>query len=185
MSGFRVPGEIGGGSKYRSTSTTSLPRSPTGIEQSYLPERKLGTSIRSSSMVHLSETDMDHKKTLKELNTRLVSYVDKVRKLQIATDVYDSLPRKQGIDEQSIAAMKQKFEVEIHEWKGKLNEAQNNIAELKIEIDNLNQDKKTLNAKINDKQGILRERDTHIANLEAEINEVLSKLNILQNEKGN
>ena len=46
MSGFRVPGEIGGGSKYRSTSTTSLPRSPTGIEQSYLPERKLGTSIR-------------------------------------------------------------------------------------------------------------------------------------------
>ena len=43
--------------------------------------------------------------------------------------------------------MKQKFEVEIHEWKGKLNEAQNNIAELKIEIDNLNQDKKTLNAK--------------------------------------
>ena len=38
--------------------------------------------------------------------------------------------------------------------------------------------------RINDKQGILRERDTHIANLEAEINEVLSKLNILQNEKG-
>ena len=38
--------------------------------------------------------------------------------------------------------------------------------------------------RITDKQGILRERDTHIANLEAEINEVLSKLNILQNEKG-
>ena len=47
MSGFRVPGEIGGGgNKYRSTSATSLPRSPTGIEPSYLPERKLGTSTR-------------------------------------------------------------------------------------------------------------------------------------------
>ena len=38
--------------------------------------------------------------------------------------------------------------------------------------------------RINEKQGILRERDAHIANLEVEINEVLSKLNILQNEKG-
>ena len=45
--------------------------------------------------------------------------------------------------------MKQKYEIEIHEWKEKLNEAQNNIAQLKIEIDNLGKDKKTLNAKYN------------------------------------
>ena len=37
---------------------------------------------------------------------------------------------------------------------------------------------------MNDKVGILRERDAHIANLESEINEILSKLNLLQNEKG-
>ena len=30
----------------------------------------------------------------------------------------------------------------------------------------------------------MRERDAHIANLEAEINEIVSKLNLLQNEKG-
>ena len=38
--------------------------------------------------------------------------------------------------------------------------------------------------RVNDKVGILRERDAHIANLESEINEILSKLNLLQNEKG-
>ena len=44
------------------------------------------------------EYDMDHKKTLQELNTRLVSYVEKVRKLQMATDVIDSIPRQQGME---------------------------------------------------------------------------------------
>ena len=38
--------------------------------------------------------------------------------------------------------------------------------------------------RINDKLSILRERDAHISNLEAEINEIVSKLNLLQNEKG-
>ena len=37
---------------------------------------------------------------------------------------------------------------------------------------------------MNDKLGLLRERDSSIASLEAEISEILSKLNLLQNEKG-
>ena len=49
-------------------------------------------------MMQISDADMDHKNKLKELNTRLVSYVGKVRKLQMATDVIDSLPRNQGIE---------------------------------------------------------------------------------------
>ena len=52
---------------------------------------------RSSSVLHFSETEMDHKKTLQELNTRLVSYVEKVRKLQMATDVIDAMPKQKGI----------------------------------------------------------------------------------------
>ena len=52
-----------------------------------------------------------------------------------------------NFSEQSFASMKQKYEIEIHEWKEKLNEAQNNIAQLKIKIDNLEKDKNTLNAK--------------------------------------
>ena len=47
--------------------------------------------------MQLSESEMDHKKTLQELNTRLVAYVDKVRKLQRTTDAIDSLP-KQGFE---------------------------------------------------------------------------------------
>ena len=48
--------------------------------------------------MNLSEEDMDHKKTLQELNTRLVSYVEKVRKLQMATDVIDAMPKQKGIE---------------------------------------------------------------------------------------
>merc|ERR1712156_437008 len=208
MSAFRVPGDHGGRSStnFRSSSASSLPRSPTSMDPPIISDRKFGTSQRSSvSVMEMSESEMDHKKTLQELNTRLVSYVEKVRKLQLATDVIDAIPKHQGMDEQSLMSMKKKFETEISEWKVKLTEAQNVIAQLKIEINNLEQENKNLNLKydkfdgreiilighkrlvpfrVNDKVGILRERDAHIANLESEINEILSKLNLLQNEKG-
>lgn len=48
--------------------------------------------------MNLSEEEMDHKKTLQELNTRLVSYVEKVRKLQMATDVIDAMPKQKGVE---------------------------------------------------------------------------------------
>jgi len=133
--------------------------------------------------MQLSESEMDHKKTLQELNTRLVAYVDKVRKLQRTTDAIDSLPRL-GSDEQSISVIKKKFEKELSDWKTKLDESQNIIAQLRIDLGNNKQDNKQLQVKINEKLSILRERDAHIANLEAEINEIVSKLNLLQNEKG-
>ena len=44
-------------------------------------------------------------------------------------------------------SMKKKFETEISEWKVKLTEAQNVIAQLKIEINNLEQENKNLNLK--------------------------------------
>ena len=47
--------------------------------------------------MNLSESEMDHKKTLQELNSRLVAYVEKVRKLQRTTDAIDSMP-KQGFE---------------------------------------------------------------------------------------
>jgi len=112
-----------------------------------------------------------------------VAYVDKVRKLQRTTDAIDSLP-KQGFDEQSISVIKKKFEAELSDWKTKLEESQNVIAQLRIDLGNNKQDNKQLQVKINEKLSILRERDAHIANLEAEINEIVSKLNLLQNEKG-
>ncbi len=48
--------------------------------------------------MNLSEEDMDHKKTLQELNTRLVSYVEKVRQLQMATDAIDYMPKQKGVE---------------------------------------------------------------------------------------
>lgn len=43
--------------------------------------------------------------------------------------------------------MKQKFKTEIEEWKTKLGDAQNTIAQLKIEITNKQQENKTLTSK--------------------------------------
>ena len=43
--------------------------------------------------------------------------------------------------------MKQKFEAEIEDWKTKLGDAQNTIAQLKIEISNKQQENKTLTSK--------------------------------------
>ena len=44
-------------------------------------------------------------------------------------------------------AMKRNFELEISEWKTKLTDAQNFIAQMKIQIDNVQQDNKKLNIK--------------------------------------
>jgi len=178
--------DYGNRSKYRSSSS-SLPRSPTGLEPPAVPERKNAMSHshrHSTSTLYVTDSDVDHKKTLQDLNTRLVSYVEKVRKLQMATDVIDSIPKQQGMDEQSLMAMKRNFELEISEWKTKLTDAQNFIAQMKIQIENVQQDNKKLNIKVNEKLDVLKERDAHIANLEAEFNELHSKLHILQNEKG-
>jgi len=178
--------DYGNRSKYRSSSS-SLPRSPTGLEPPAVPERKNAMSHshrHSTSTLYVTDSDVDHKKTLQDLNTRLVSYVEKVRKLQMATDVIDSIPKQQGMDEQSLMAMKRNFELEITEWKTKLTDAQNFIAQMKIQIENVQQDNKKLNIKVNEKLDVLKERDAHITNLEAEFNELHSKLHILQNEKG-
>lgn len=51
------------------------------------------------------------------------------------------------VSEKSLMSMKQKFEAEIEEWRTKLGDAQNTIAQLKIEISNKQQENKTLTSK--------------------------------------
>jgi len=173
----------------RLSSSGSLPRSPSGLDPPAVPDRKFTTasarSIFTSGRITPSVTEDvdDHKRTLQELNERLVSYVDKVRKLQNAADVIDSLPRQTN-SEESVLIVKNKYEAEINDWRAKYEEAQNIIAQIKIDLGNLKQDNSQLNLKVNDKLGLLRERDASITNLEAEIREILSKLNLLQGEKG-
>ena len=53
------------------------------------------TSGRATPSLTDNDVD-DHKRTLQELNNRLVSYVEKVRKLQNASDVIDSMPRSEN-----------------------------------------------------------------------------------------
>lgn len=140
------------------------------------------TSGRATPSITENDVD-DHKRTLQELNNRLVSYVEKVRKLQNASDVIDSIPRQTNSDE-SVLIVKSKYEAEIGDWRAKYEDSQSIIAQMKIEINNIKKDNSQLNLKVNDKLGLLRERDSSIASLEAEISEILSKLNLLQNEKG-
>jgi len=184
-------------SKYRSeriSSSGSLPRSPSVLDPPAVPDRKFSSSFQRAesrstltsgrATPSLNDNDVDdHKRTLQELNNRLVSYVEKVRKLQNATDVIDSIGNKPGNFEESVL-VKSKYEAEIGDWRSKYEDSQSIIAQMKIEINNIKQDNKQLNLKVNDKLGLLRERDTSIASLEAEISEILSKLNLLQNEKG-
>ena len=120
----------------------------------------------SVSVMNLSESEMDHKKTLQELNSRLVAYVEKVRKLQRTTDAIDSMP-KQGFElsqvssnnspckcynysEQSISVIKKKFQTELSDWKTKLDESLAVIAQLKIDLSNSSQDSKQLQVKYDD-----------------------------------
>merc|ERR1712212_1261570 len=77
----------------RGTQADSLPRSPPSMAPP-VPERRFSysrTPKPSKTMDSLEREDQ--KKSLIELNNRLVSYVEKVRKLQEAADVIDSIPR--------------------------------------------------------------------------------------------
>ena len=58
---------------------------------------------------------------------------------------YDIMPL--CCSEQSIMAMKTKFEKEIADWKIQLTEAQSIIAQLKLQLENIQQDNKKLNTK--------------------------------------
>ena len=73
------------------------------------------------------------------LDNRAWSNISESMKIQIILICFAS--------EQSLMTMKQKFETEISEWKQKLSDAQSVIAQLRIDINNLDQDKQQLNLK--------------------------------------
>jgi len=160
----------------------TLPRSPSDIT-SPASDRNLTYSNRKPSKMESFDTE-DHKRNLQELNNRLVSYVEKVRKLQTAVDVMDSLPVQTETSEEKLKTVKSQYVAEIDGWRVKYEEAQSLVAQLQIELANIKKENQQLNLKVEDKQGALRDRDNTIAALEAEIAEVISKLNLLQKEKG-
>lgn len=126
----------------------------------------------------------DQKKSLIELNNRLVSYVEKVRKLQEAADVIDSIPRTTETSESTMKSIKLQYGAEIDGWRAKYEEAQSLLAQLQNDLGNLKTENRQLSFKVEDKMGLLKERDQTIVTLETEISEVISKLNLLQSEKG-
>jgi len=152
----------------------------------------------------------DQKKSLIELNNRLVSYVEKVRKLQEAADVIDSIPRTSETSESTLKSIKLQYGAEIDGWRAKYEEAQSLLAQLQNDLGNLKTENRQLslklsdldggegdqiilqgdkrqvpfNIRVEDKVGLLMERDQTIVTLETEVSEVISKLNLLQSEKG-
>ncbi|XP_023342853.1 lamin Dm0 isoform X2 [Eurytemora carolleeae] len=151
---------------YRSTSTSS--------------------GYSASGMMSPTVKDLEGMRSanLKELNSRLVSYVEKVRMLHQATDVLDSITKQSKGDGKSMQEVKVQYEAEISDWRAKYEELLSHINKAKIDASNLKQDNKQLTVSLGEKAASLRERDAAIASMEAEINELFSKLNMLQSEKG-
>merc|ERR1719278_2091040 len=151
-----------------------------------VPERRFSHSRTppkpSKAMDSLDREDQ--KKSLIELNNRLVSYVEKVRKLQEAADVIDSIPRTAETSESTLKSIKLQYGAEIDGWRAKYEEAQSLLAQLQNDLGNLKTENRQLSLKVEDKVGLLKERDQTIVTLETEVSEVISKLNLLQSEKG-
>jgi len=164
--------------KSKRSSEGSLPRTPTGLDGPY---SKMNRSM-SSTQEYSSETMRST--NLKQLNNRLATYVEKVRMIQQATDVYDSISRKSQGSGHQLEEMKSHYEVEINDWRVKYEEILTQLNKSKIDANNLKQDNKQLNSNLSEKAAMLRERDNALGSMEAEINELFSKLNLLQSEKG-
>merc|ERR1712212_86058 len=169
----------------RGTQADSLPRSPPSMAPP-VPERRFSYSRtpKPSKTMDSLDSREDQKKSLIELNNRLVSYVEKVRKLQEAADVIDSIPRTAETSESTLKSIKLQYGAEIDGWRAKYEEAQSLLAQLQNDLGNLKTENRQLSFKDEDKMGLLKERDQTIVTLETEISEVISKLNLLQSEKG-
>jgi len=89
----------------------------------------------------------DQKKSLIELNNRLVSYVEKVRKLQEAADVIDSIPRTSETSESTLKSIKLQYGAEIDGWRAKYEEAQSLLAQLQNDLGNLKTENRQLSLK--------------------------------------
>jgi len=150
-----------------------------------VPERRFSYSRTPKPSKTMDSPDReDQKKSLIDLNNRLVSYVEKVRKLQEAADVIDSIPRTAETSESTLKSIKLQYGAEIDGWRAKYEEAQSLLAQLQNDLGNLKTENRQLSFKVEDKMGLLKERDQTIVTLETEISEVISKLNLLQSEKG-
>jgi len=168
----------------RGTQADSLPRSPPSMAPP-VPERRFSYSRTPKPSKTMDSPDReDQKKSLIDLNNRLVSYVEKVRKLQEAADVIDSIPRTAETSESTLKSIKLQYGAEIDGWRAKYEEAQSLLAQLQNDLGNLKTENRQLSFKVEDKMGLLKERDQTIVTLETEISEVISKLNLLQSEKG-
>jgi len=95
----------------------------------------------------------DQKKSLIDLNNRLVSYVEKVRKLQEAADVIDSIPRTAETSESTLKSIKLQYGAEIDGWRAKYEEAQSLLAQLQNNLGNLKTENRQLSFKLSGLDG--------------------------------
>jgi len=175
-------------SNMKKQSTGSLPRTPMQLDNTKM-YRSMSTSSAYSSefMSPTSPTLKDlegmRSANLKELNGRLIAYVDKVRTLQQATDVLDSISKNSGGDNR-MHEVKVEYEREIEDWRFKYEEILSLLNKANAEATGLKQENKQVNASLLEKLAMLKEKEGILVSMESEINELVYKLNSLQSEKG-
>lgn len=168
-------------------STGSLPRTPTALQlDNSKMYRSMSTSSAYGSEYSPTIKDLEGMRSanLKELNGRLIAYVDKVRMLQHSTDVLDSISKNSMGGENRMQEVKIEYEREIDDWRLKYEEILSLLNKAKSESGSLKQENKQINGSLLEKVAMLREKEGILVSMEAEINELVFKLNALQSEKG-
>jgi len=166
-------------------SSSSLPPTPLNLDgvkmhRSHSTMSSYGASPTAKS---IKELEGLRSANLKELNTRLVNYVEKVRLMNQAADVLDSAITKNQQGKENLQELKSHYEVEISDWREKYDEMASLYNKAKHEATSLKKDNKNLTDRLSDGDKELKEKDGNLATMEAEINELLSKLNMLQTDK--
>jgi len=146
------------------------------------------TRSMSSSSVYQQETSSGDKEgqrhnTMRMNNDMLVDYIDQVKKLRNDRDTLDSISVKSSKAERTIEELKYAYEAELVDWRSKYEEVLSLLNKARIDVNNLDQDKKKLVVSVGEKEKLLKDREDNLSSMEAEINELFTKLNMLQSDK--
>jgi len=93
------------------------------------------SSSSSSSSASSDTSVVPHNLSLKELNDLLLKYIDQVRYLEQRQNVQGNF--SVNVDRHEVDALHHKYESQLSEWKSKYEKAEHDLAESRINVDNL------------------------------------------------
>eukprot|EP00092_Neocalanus_flemingeri_P001913 GFUD01002043.1.p1 GENE.GFUD01002043.1~~GFUD01002043.1.p1 ORF type:complete len:1721 (-),score=424.93 GFUD01002043.1:78-4745(-) len=160
------------------------------IRKSVQSTRSRSSSSSSASSTDASSVIVPHNLSLKELNDLLLKYIDQVRYLEQRQDVQSSI--NVNVDRREIDALHHKYESQLNEWKSKCERTEHDLAESRINVDNLqglNREIAFLKAELeranqaqNQEKKRSSELDIKLRSIEQELR---NRISILEAELGN